>query len=173
MKDLIFCPKCGLTNSITVENSKIQCNSCDFTLFHNVAATSTIIIKCGDEILFTIRNQEPATGKLDLPGGFVDSNETLEEAGIREIYEELGLKLDSSKLKYLCSYPNTYLYKDISYNLLDAFFIYEIDKKPEIKLDLKELQGFIWVPLTALNFDDALAFESQKKLLRNLNNYLK
>ena len=43
-------------------------------------------------VLLIKRSQEPFAGKYALPGGFVDINETLEEAAIRELMEETGLK---------------------------------------------------------------------------------
>jgi NAD+ diphosphatase len=43
------------------------------------------------KILLGKRNRQPDKGKLNLPGGFVDPDETLEQAIARELKEELGL----------------------------------------------------------------------------------
>lgn len=40
------------------------------------------------EVLLIHRKHEPFTGSWALPGGFLDENETLEEAAARELFEE-------------------------------------------------------------------------------------
>lgn len=44
------------------------------------------------KILLIERAQEPFKGTWAIPGGFVDMNETPEEAAVRELHEETGLK---------------------------------------------------------------------------------
>ena len=53
------------------------------------------------------RAKEPAKGTLDLPGGFVDMYETVEDGMRREIKEETGL--DVTEIQYLFSSPNVYV----------------------------------------------------------------
>ena len=106
MKDLKFCPKCGNESLSWDGEKKWNCKDCDYVLFHNVAGAVAVVIKCGDEILLTRRNQEPKKGKLDLAGGFVDPKESGEETCARELFEEMKINIDISKLKYLASLPN-------------------------------------------------------------------
>ncbi len=98
MQQLKFCPQCG-KEQITWDGEKKWSCSCGFTLFHNVAGAVAVVLTYGDEIFFTRRNQEPKKGKLDLAGGFVDPRESAESTCIREIDEELQVKLDISRLK--------------------------------------------------------------------------
>ena len=125
MEYLKFCPKCGNESLNWDGEKKWNCKVCDYVLFHNVAGAVAVVIKFGDEILLTRRNQEPKKGKLDLAGGFVDPKETAEETCARELFEEMKIKIDISKLKYLASLPNIYEYKNIIYNTLDLFYEYE------------------------------------------------
>ncbi len=56
---------------------------CQFTYFHNPAAAVMVAITVKDELLIAIRGREPGLGGWDLPGGFVDPDESLEQAAIR------------------------------------------------------------------------------------------
>ena len=66
------------------------------------------------------RQRAPKRGFIDLPGGFVDYGESLEEALAREVREELNVEIEN--LRYLGSFPNLYTYKKVTYFTTDAFF---------------------------------------------------
>jgi 8-oxo-dGTP pyrophosphatase MutT (NUDIX family) len=72
------------------------------------------------EILLTRRAFEPSKGMLDLPGGFVNLDETAESTVHREVNEELNL--DITSLQYIGSSPNHYLYGGMVYFTLDLGF---------------------------------------------------
>ncbi len=164
MNDLKFCPKCGEKQLLWDGEKKWNCSHCDYVLFHNVAGAVAVLIKCKDQILFTRRNQEPKKGKLDLAGGFVDPKESAEETCVRELFEEMQIKVDPAELKYLASLPNTYEYKNILYNTLDLFYEYEVDNKLEVKLEISEISETVWLKKVEVNLDD-IAFDSQRLFL--------
>ena len=166
MNDLKYCPKCGNPTLIWDSEKKWSCSHCDFVLFHNVAGAVAVLIKYGDEVLFTRRNQEPKKGKIDLAGGFVDPKESAEETCVRELFEELKIEVDISQLKYLASLPNTYEYKNILYNTIDLFYEYEVSKKLELHLERSEISETIWIKKNEIDLDD-IAFDSQKIFLKN------
>ena len=56
------------------------------------------LIKRNDEILIVKRGNEPGKGLWSVPGGLVETGETLIEAVKREIKEETGLKIKVLKL---------------------------------------------------------------------------
>jgi 8-oxo-dGTP diphosphatase len=61
------------------------------------AFTVDIIIIQSGKILLIKRGHPPYEGKWALPGGFMDMNETPEQAAIRELEEETGVKVKSLK----------------------------------------------------------------------------
>jgi NADH pyrophosphatase NudC (nudix superfamily) len=169
MKTLKYCPNCGKESLKWDGEKKWSCPVCNFNLYNNVAGAVAVVIRHGDEIYLTRRNQDPKKGKLDLAGGFVDPRESAEEACQRELFEELQLKIDISNLKYITSLPNIYQYKEIDYNTIDLFYEYRVSKKFEVSLALSEISETHWIPLKNINPDD-LAFDSQKRFFEH---YLK
>lgn len=169
MENLRFCPKCGNESLNWDGEKKWNCTKCDYVLFHNVAGAVAVVIRCGNEILLTRRNQEPKKGKLDLAGGFVDPKESSEQTCVRELYEEMKIKVDISKLKYLASLPNVYEYKNIVYNTLDLFYEYEIDEKFDADLEISEISEAVWLKKNEIDSED-IAFDSQRIFLEKYKN---
>jgi 8-oxo-dGTP diphosphatase len=60
--------------------------------------TVDAIILYGDRVVFIRRKNEPFRGSLALPGGFVESDETVEQAVRREAKEETGLDAEIVRL---------------------------------------------------------------------------
>ena len=115
-----YCPACGAVFYEHNFKSK-TCQQCGFTFYHNPsAAVAAFIVNDKNELLVCRRAKDPAKGTLDLPGGFVDYDETAEMAVCREVLEETGLQL--SVVEYLFSIPNHYLYSDLDVPTLDLFF---------------------------------------------------
>ena len=127
-----FCPKCGNNGFFFDGEKAFNCESCQFRYYINASgAVAVILVLPDNRIVLTRRKFEPRKGYLDLPGGFVDLNESAEEAIIREIKEELGLEINT--MKYLVSFPNQYLYKGITYFTVDLAYICPIDDFSELK----------------------------------------
>ncbi len=64
----------------------------DASKFERPSVTVDIILFRRDSVLLIRRAGHPSIGKLALPGGFVDPNETVEEAARRELWEETHVK---------------------------------------------------------------------------------
>ena len=139
-----YCPRCGAEGFAVNDFKSKRCPKCDFVLYFNaVAAVVAVIVNDRGELLVARRAKEPAQGTLDLPGGFVDSFETGEEAVAREVLEETGLIV--SETKYLFSLPNKYVYSGFEEHTLDLFFLCRTDtsESPKANDDVEEL---LWMP---------------------------
>lgn len=161
-----LCPKCG-SNEHNGQVGPFICDRCGFTFFQNTAAAVAGIIEVDDHLLFTRRAKSPGKGLLDLPGGFVDADEGLEQGLSREVQEELGI--DITQWQYLCSFPNTYHYKDIDYKTSDAIYYCRLPTLPNCRLQEGEIAQVLWVHRDAVDVSQ-MAFES---LQLAVNQYLK
>jgi|WetSurMetagenome_2_1015567.scaffolds.fasta_scaffold00022_1 NAD+ diphosphatase len=115
-----YCPRCGKSGVVKHDKNAMRCPACGYVYYHNCASCAAAIIEVRDGIVLTVRNQAPRKGALDLPGGFCDWGETLEEALAREVKEELNL--DIADIAYFGSFPNVYRYKSVTYRTTDAVF---------------------------------------------------
>ena len=164
--DFNFCPNCGGKNIQNVNMRKWKCDDCGFTLYNNVAAAVGLVIQNKNgKVLFEKRAKEPRKGFLALPGGFVDPNETAEEACFRECKEEIGV--EPLSVKYIATFPNTYEYKNVLYKTCDIFFEAVLPENAELHAQEGEVLGFEEVSIK--NEEDLkdmpLAFESARKTL--------
>ncbi len=57
-----------------------------------VAGVAAVIFR-GSEVLLVRRGNQPSKGKLGIPGGVVELGETAEEAVVREVEEETGIRV--------------------------------------------------------------------------------
>ena len=117
----VFCPRCGVAALEKHRKNAMRCTECGYVFFHNNAAAAAAIIEYDDGVVITVRGHDPHKGKFDLPGGFVDYNESLETALKREVREELGVDITIDR--YLGSFPNRYEYKRVVYFTTDVVFV--------------------------------------------------
>ena len=164
--DFNFCPACGSKNIQNVKMRKWLCADCGFDLYNNVASAVGLLIQSEQgKILLEKRAKEPRKGFLAFPGGFVDPNETAEEACLRECREEIGV--EPLSLHYIASFPNTYEYKNIQYKTCDMFF--EATLPPNAELHAQEGEVISFEEVFVRNQEELaalpLAFESARKTL--------
>ena len=165
-----YCPKCGAKDTIQYIEKYWKCDKCSFILYHNAASASAVIISDNENnILFETRAKEPKKGMLACPGGFTDSDETIEENAIRECKEEIGI--EPMNLKYLCSCPNDYHYKGFDYKTCDVYFTGNLPEGVNLKdikkIDESEVKGICFKKVEKQEDIDKLpiAFSSLKMAL--------
>lgn len=149
---LRFCPKCGSPDFEISGERALKCKSCEFHFFINASAAVAALVTDGNgRLMLVTRGIEPDYGKLDLPGGFVDHFESVEDAVKRELMEELGMKVKS--VRYIESAPNEYIYSGFSVFTIDLAF----EVVPESTENLKPMDDILEFRFYAeneFNYDD-------------------
>ncbi|MBC8102541.1 MAG: NUDIX domain-containing protein [Cytophagales bacterium] len=160
------CPRCGASSAGNSHNRAFVCANCGFTLYFNIAcAFGGLITDADGRLLLVRRAKEPSKGLLAFPGGFADPGEDAESGLRREVREEVGLSVEVTD--YLCSHTNLYAYKEITYPVLDFFYLCRVvapNDKP-LTLQASEIAGSEWRDPSGIDPDE-IAFASQQWALR-------
>ncbi len=126
-----FCPKCGSDTERKLPNLLV-CKNCTYNYYLNPAPTSGLIIENSKgEIMLVKRALEPKKGFLDIAGGFVEPDESLEESAVREAKEELGV--DITDVKYFSSYSDEYLYQAVNIKTLGFILTAKLTDETKIQ----------------------------------------
>ena len=149
-----YCPVCGSAHFAEHNFKSKQCRDCGFTYYANpCSATAAFIVNDIGEMLVVRRGKEPAKGTLDLPGGFVDMGETVEEGMRREIKEETGL--DVGDIRYLFSSPNVYMYSGMGVHTLDMDYLVPLHGDPDgfkaVVRAADDAAEALWLPIDEVN----------------------
>jgi NAD+ diphosphatase len=156
-----FCPRCGAEARV-IGAPPFECGECGFLRFFNPAcAVAAFVIDPNERALFIRRAREPSKGKLGLPGGFVDSGENAEEALRREVFEEVGVELNS--LAYLGSWPNRYPTPHGVVPVCDLFFVARVDSNRTTPA-ASEVSDIVWAIPADIDAGE-LAFDSMRAAL--------
>lgn len=162
----IYCPYDGqkLVANRKIETGHSFCRSCGFVDYQNPKACVAVLILQGDKILLARRGIEPAKGRWDIPGGFVEAGETVEEAVLRETLEETRLRVRVRE--YLGSLPDVYDARRLS-TLNLCYWVEIVRGVPTAKSDVDALA---WFRLEKL--PKKLAFAHQAKAIEILKKRL-
>jgi len=91
-----FCPRDGtaLVPTRIDGRDRPACPACGFADFMHVQIGANAIVERGASVLLVKLSYGPREGAWALPGGLVESDETPEEAAVRETREETGLDIE-------------------------------------------------------------------------------
>lgn len=147
----VICPKCKsivevdgsllydefVYNMETCEHCKTTfvCNESGGVFFVHAhepisVTVDVVLMNSEKDVLLVTRKHPPHIGALALPGGFVNSFETCEDAAVREVFEETHLWMRKSDLKPIkvLSRPD----RDARGRVISCVFLYDgyIDREP-------------------------------------------
>lgn len=142
-----YCPFCAqkLVLKSDGERSRKRCLKCNWTYYPREGASVMAIILRGQKVLMAKRNREPHKGTWMFPAGYTEFGEHPEESLKRELKEETGLKVTSSKL------INVFQAVDDVSAPGHFIFFYLVKASGELKNgDLKENQEVAWQDINNL-----------------------
>lgn len=160
-KLLHYCPTCK--HELDQNDRLYTCSSCGFHFYVNPAPCNAAILTDKDgKILLVERKLEPRKGYLDLPGGFIESGESVEESLVRELREELGI--EATGFTYLASYADSYYYKGVTYRTLGIVFPGRIPEGAQIRAADDAASVMFFAP-SEIPYD-RIAFPSVERALK-------
>ena len=95
-----FCPFCGRAVKKKKELGHLRkfCPDCRWTYYPHVAGAAAAIIIKNNQVLMVKRKIRPYKDTWMFPAGFIDYGEHPQEAVVREVKEETGLKVKKVNL---------------------------------------------------------------------------
>ncbi|MBN1202716.1 MAG: GNAT family N-acetyltransferase [Anaerolineae bacterium] len=104
---LSFCPKCGekLAQRTVGGRERLFCPKCHYVHYHNPVPGVGILIEKDDGLVFVKRGGRVKPGSWALPSGYIEADESVKEAALRETKEETGLDVELIDLLGVYSFP--------------------------------------------------------------------
>lgn len=118
-----FCIYCGGQITKNKEDNVLRdcCSRCHCFFYDNPLPVVSAIVDESRQILLVKRDRAPFKGHWCLPTGFAEAGESIEDAALRELQEETGVKGKISRLLDVDSYKS-HFYGDL------LFLTFVVDK---------------------------------------------
>ncbi len=129
-----FCGKCGTAMIERRTELAVKCPNCDFISYPRLSPAVIMSVVRDDRILLA-RSPRFSAGMYSTLAGFVEPGETLEEAVIREVFEEVAVIVDN--IQYVASQPWPF-----PHSLMIGFTA--TYKSGEICIDQEEIEDARW-----------------------------
>ncbi len=142
-----------------MKNDNEKKNECRSCAFENPKPCVTAVCMRDNKILVARRNEEPFKDAWDFIGGYIQKDETPEQALRREIKEELGVE---SKLTYIDTFTGTASFEGNHYPIISLLYFAELEGNIVLNEENSEVA---WIPLHELT---TIAFDSNEKILAYL-----
>src|SRR4051812_41434888 len=93
MSDVRFCPRCATPLETQADDYRLRqvCPACGWVHYPQPKVCAAAIIMQSEQVLLIRRVREPYAGAWGLPAGYVEGDETPDQAAAREVKEENGL----------------------------------------------------------------------------------
>jgi ADP-ribose pyrophosphatase YjhB (NUDIX family)/GNAT superfamily N-acetyltransferase len=82
------------------------CPQCSYVLFRNPVPGVGVLVEMEGGVVLIRRGHHPKKGRWALPAGFIEADESIEEAAVRECKEETNLAIKLIEMFHVDSFPN-------------------------------------------------------------------
>ena len=108
MKFCSYCGSCEIEFKIPQGDNRLRytCVQCEAIFYENPKIVAGCIAQWEDKILMCKRAIEPRLGTWTLPAGFMENRETMQEAALRETYEEATAEVTNLELYAIYNLPH-------------------------------------------------------------------
>ncbi len=113
------------------------------------AVVDAVVFNGRNEVVLIKRGNEPFKGWWAVPGGYVDFDETCEQAAVREVKEETGLDVKVKRFLGVYSDPK----RDVRQTIASVFICEAVGGKLKGGDDAVEAKWFSVFQLPQLGFD--------------------
>jgi len=98
--EIRFCPHCAAPVEWRDQASvqRPYCSRCHVTFYQDPKLAVAVLIEHEGGLLLQRRTIDPGKGKWTFPSGYVDRGERVEDAAVRETFEETGLTVHLDRL---------------------------------------------------------------------------
>jgi NAD+ diphosphatase len=135
-----FCGRCGVPLETKTDERAKECPQCGLLHFPRLAPAIIVLVEQGNQLLLA-RSRHFMPGMYSVLAGFVEPGESLEEAVVREVKEEVGITIKD--IKYFGSQPWPF-----PHSLMIGFTATYAGG--EISLDDKEIEDARWFTVEKL-----------------------
>ncbi len=125
--NISFCQRCGQQVELRTppgdDRQRHVCSSCGHIHYRNPLLVICTLPCHEDKVLLCKRAIEPRYGLWTLPGGFMENGETIQQAALRETFEEANARVCLHEIYTLYSLPhNSQVHMFFRAGLLDLDF---------------------------------------------------
>ncbi len=103
----LFCNQCGhgLIREKAAGRPRPVCPHCGHVVYHNPVPGVGVLCEVDGGLVLIKRGHPPHQGHWALPSGYIEADESSEQAAVRECEEETGLKVEVIELFGVDSFP--------------------------------------------------------------------